>query len=171
MNWSAMASHRILTASGSLLLCATFAWSVHAQAPAAAEEAGLKAARQAIETRQAVYKLIGNNFRVLGDVAKGSTKYDAADLKKRIALVVFLSDMLDDAFPDISNLGEPETKTKPDAWTNRADFEKRLKDLHEHAVVLAQLDARELGPTEAFKANVTALAQDCKGCHDTYRAK
>lgn len=174
MSWISIASRRLAFLGTPLLLGASLAWSVNAQTQTAAAtsgEGGLKAARQAIETRQAVYKLIGSNFRPLGDVLKGSVKYDAADVEKRIARIAFLAGLLDDVFPEFSNIGEPDTKTTADAWLNHADFDKKLNEFHAHALALVQVNATEKDATEAFKAAITALAQDCKGCHDSYRAK
>jgi cytochrome c556 len=56
-------------------------------------------------------------------------------------------------------------------WTNRADFDKRLKDFQAHAAALVQVNATEKGATDGFKAAVIALGEDCKGCHDTYKVK
>ncbi len=125
----------------------------------------------AIETRKAAYTLIGNYFRQLGAVAKGAAPYDEADATKRIARIAFLSTLPGEAFPDVSNVGEPDTKAKADVWTNRADFDKRLKDFQAHAAALVQVNAAEKGATDAFKAAVVALGEDCKGCHDTYKVK
>ena len=54
-------------------------------------------------------------------------------------------------------------------WSDHADFDKKLKDFQAHAADPAEVNAKEKGATDAFKAAVAALAQDCKGCHDTYK--
>lgn len=126
-------------------------------------------ARQAIENRQAVFKLIGNNFKPVGEILRGNSSYESVDVDKYAARVAFLSGFLPDAFPDISQSGE--TQAKPEVWSNRADFNKRLNDFAQHASALSQLVAQHSGNSDAFKAAARAVAQDCKGCHDNYRNK
>jgi cytochrome c556 len=40
--------------------------------------------------------------------------------------VSFLTGLLVEAFPDVSKSGD--TQAKPEVWSNRADFDKRVKD-------------------------------------------
>jgi cytochrome c556 len=127
--------------------------------------------KQAIEARKAAFLLIGQNFKPLGDVLQGKTPYDQAQVRKRAERVAFLANLLPETFPDVSNVGEPGTRTKSDAWTNRADFDKKLKEFSEHTTALAQIAARESSASDAFKAAATVVAQDCKSCHDSYRVK
>jgi cytochrome c556 len=94
-------------------------------------------------------------------------------VQKRLVRVAFLAGILsfNETYPDVSNLGKSETKAMPEVWTNRADFEKKLKDFQDHVASLVHINATEKGATDAFKAAVNAVAQDCKGCHDHYRAE
>jgi cytochrome c556 len=141
-------------------------------APAApAPSAGPSPTKLAVENRKAAFLLIGNYFRYFGAVAKGAVPYDEAEAAKRAARVAFLAVLPEEGFPEGSNVGEPESKAKPDVWSNRADFDKKLKDFEAHAASFVELNAKEKGATDAFKAAVAALAQDCKGCHDTYKVK
>jgi cytochrome c556 len=153
-----------------MILGATLTVTAYAQTPPAAPPAP-SPAKQAIEVRKAVYVLIGSNFRPIGGLLQGRAQYDAAEFQKRIDRIVFLTDLAGEAFPDVSNSGLPDTKAKADVWTDRTDFDKRLKDFQEHAKALSQVNAKEKGATDAFKAAAGALAQDCKGCHDKYREK
>jgi len=142
--------------------------SAHSQTPPAG---GLNAARQAVDERKAIYKLIGANFKPIGNILKGSAQYDATTIQKSIDRVVFLSGLLDEAFPENSNLGDPETKAKADIWTNRADFEKKEKSFQTHALALQKVNETDKGATDSFKTAANAVAQDCKACHDDYRLK
>src|SRR5208337_1439560 len=111
--------------------CALVAHAQNAAAPAqnapAPAAGGANAGRQAADVRKSIFKLIGANFRPLGALLKDGGPYDAADVNKRITRVVFLSGLLNEAFPDNSNIGEPDSKAKPEVWTNHAEFEKKLK--------------------------------------------
>jgi cytochrome c556 len=173
MSWRSLSIRTVSIAGGSVLLAASLALSVDAQTapPSAPSAAPTPAARQAIEARKAAYTLIGRNFRPLGDVLKGTVSYADADVETHIRRIAFLSGLVHEEFPESTNLGEPETKAKPDIWTNRADFDKRLRDLQLHVVALADVNGRDKGPSDAFKAAVTTLGQDCKGCHDNFKAK
>ena len=153
-------------------------WSVAALSAAAgialsahAQQAPTNAGRQAVETRQAVLKLIGANFRPFGDIAKGAAPYDAADAQKRLARLALLADYLKEVFPDQSNLGDPETKAKAEIWSNRADFDKKLNDFQAHVAALQQVNATDKTASDTFKSAIGAVAGDCKGCHETYKAK
>ncbi len=126
-------------------------------------------AKQVIDVRRALFTLIGSNFRPVGDTLQGKVPYDAADLQKRVARVAFLAPQLSEVFPDFSATGE--TKAKPEIWSNRADFDNRLKDFQSHVVALAQVVEKDAGNADAFKAAAAAVGKDCKGCHDEYKAK
>lgn len=140
-------------------------------APAADKQAGPNPGKQAIAVRKAAYTLIANSFKPLGDAAQGKAEYNPADIQKRANRIVVLSEFLDSAFPEASNLGEPDSKAKADIWTNKADFDKKLKDFQEHAAALAKVTATEKTASDAFKEAFGNLAKDCKGCHESYKAK
>ena len=159
----------IHAASASLILSASLVAA--AQSPPPAAPPAPSPAKLAIEARKAVYVLIGSNFRPIGGLLQGRGQYDAAEFQKRIDRIVFLTDLANESFPEVSNSGLPDTKAKAGIWSDRADFDKRLKDFQEHAKALAQVNAKEKGVTEAFKSAAGTLAQDCKGCHDKYREK
>jgi cytochrome c556 len=142
-----------------------------ASAQNAAPPAPPSASKQAVENRKAAFTLIGNYFRYFGAVAKGNAPYDEAEATKRAARIAFLAGIVEDAFPEGSNPGEPDSKAKADVWTNRAEFDKKLKAFQADAQALVDVNGKEKNATDAFKASVAALAQDCKGCHETYKVK
>jgi len=166
MSHSFFTAPRALVVSAALLLGAGFALSANAQSAP-----GPSPARQAVEARKAVFTLIANNFRPLGEVVKGNAQFDPAEVQKRAARVVFLAGLLDETFPDASNLGEPDSKAKPEIWSDRAEFDKKLKDFQSHAAALVKVGATEASATDGFKAAVATVGQDCKGCHETYKIK
>jgi cytochrome c556 len=139
--------------------------------PAEAPRNGPSPSKQAVESRKAAFTLIANSFRYFGAVAKGAAPYDDAQAAKRAARIALLASIPSEAFPDGSNVGEPESKAKADIWSNRAAFDKKLKEFEEHATSLQAVVAKEKGATEAFKTAVAALGQDCKGCHDDFKLK
>ncbi|RYG16403.1 MAG: cytochrome c [Chitinophagaceae bacterium] len=164
---------RQLTFVGAALFACSSAHVFAAEAPAAtpAAAAGPSPAKQAIAVRKATFTLIGNNFKPIGDVLQGKAEYNAAEIKKRAERVAFLSGFLHDTFPEASNVGEPDTKSKAEIWTNRAEFDKKLKEFQEHSATLAQVAAKETSNSEAFKAAAGAVGQDCKSCHEKFKVK
>jgi len=161
---------------GFALLAAASANLFAADAPAAADkpaaaQSNPKLAKQAIEVREAAFTLIANSFKPIGDAAQGKAEYNQADIQKRANSIVVLADFLDSAFPEASNLGEPDTKAKAEIWTKKEDFAKKLADFKEHAATLAKVAATEKTATDTFKDAFGAVGKDCKGCHDAYKAK
>ena len=157
---------RLVAGCTAIVLAGAAALSVNAQN-------GPLAGRRAAEARKAIYTLIETYFAPLGNVVKRSTRYDEAEVQKRVVRVAFLANILsfNETYPDVSNLGKPDTNARPDVWANRQDFEKKLKDFQDHVASLIQVNAAEKSATDAFKAAVNAVAQDCKGCHDSFRAE
>jgi cytochrome c556 len=149
-----------------LILAVPFASMIVAQT---APEPPPNLARQAIENRKAVFTLIGNNFRPIAEILRGNATYESADVSKYSTRVAFLTNLLPEAFPDVSKSGD--TQAKPEVWSSRPDFDKRVKDFSDHAVGLSRVIAQGGGNSDAFKAAARAVAQDCKGCHDNYRSK
>lgn len=155
---------QILRKAACLLILAAPLVSATAQSPAPPN-----AAQHAIDNRKAVFTLIGNNFRPVGEILRGASSYESVEVDKYVARVAFLSGLLPESFPDISRGGD--TRALAEIWSNRADFDQRLKDFTQHAAALSQLASRHGGNSDAFKTAARAVAQDCKGCHNSYRAK
>ncbi len=166
---------RLAAGCAAVVLAGIVAFSVDAQTAAGppAGKRAIEAGRRAIEARKAIYILLETYFGPLGNVVKGSTQYNEVEVEKRLLRVAFLANLLsvDETYPEMSNLGKAETKAKPDVWANRSDFEKKLKEFQDHVASVVQVNAMEKRATDAFKAAVIAVAQDCKGCHDTFRAE
>lgn len=162
-----------------VLLAACSADLFAADAAPAAEKAAEKPAaapapnpgKQAIAVHKAAFTLIANSFKPIGDASQGKVEYNQADFIKRANRIVVISDFLETSFPEAANLGEPDTKTKPEAWTNKADFDKKLKEFQEHAVALSKVVNTEKTASDAFKEAAGTLGKDCKGCHDSYKLK
>ena len=129
------------------------------------------AAKQAVAVRKAAFTLIANNFKPIGEVLQGKAAYNQVDIVKRAERVAFLSLLLDGTFPEASNLGEPTTKSKPEIWAKKADFDKQIKEFQVNAAALAEIAAKESTASDAFKTAAKAVAEGCKGCHDAYKAK
>lgn len=126
-------------------------------------------AEQAIDYRQALYTVLGGNFGPVGQMMAGRMAFNGPDAAKRAARAAQISAMLIDAYPEISKDGD--TKAKPEIWANRAEFDKLNKDLADHTAALAAALAKDGTASDAFKSAATAVGNDCKTCHDKFRAK
>lgn len=165
----------VLLLNSALLLGSVLSFSAHAQQAAAPAALEPNPARKAIEVRKAVFTLIGNNFKPIGDTLQGKAQYDAAEIQKRATRVAFLADFVGEAFPEVSNTGLPDTKAKSEVWSDRAGFDKKVADFREHAATLVKVSATDLSTSKAasdvFKTAAAAVGQDCKGCHEAYKVK
>jgi cytochrome c556 len=145
-----------------VLLAATLACAsvAHAQgAPSKAE--------QALKYRKSVYQVMVWNFGPLSAMAQGKMPYDAAEFATRAERVAALTPMLTEAYPAESQ-GVANSKLKPGMWSNRADFDAKLKDLIERSATLASV--AKGGDLEQSKAAFFDTANACKACHDKYKA-
>jgi cytochrome c556 len=163
-----MRNTKQMAIGSTVLFSLMMSFSVQAQQP---PTPGPNPARQAIEVRKAAFTLIANNFKPIGDTLQGKTPYDAESVQKRATRVAFLADFIGENFPEISNTGLPDTKAKPEVWSDRAGFDKKVAEFREHAATLAKVSATEKSASDAFKAAAAAVGQDCKGCHETYKVK
>jgi len=162
-----MAARHVLIGAAFLSIATAVAANAQTVPPGGAP--GPSPARQAVDARRAAYTLIGANFRPLGAILKGAAPADAAEVNKRATRLAFLAGLLDENFPEVSNLGAPDTKAKAEIWSDRADFDKKLKGFRTDVAALVQVSGAGSGSADAVKAAIAAVGQDCKACHDKYR--
>jgi len=151
-------------------LLSAFTWGAAAEDKAKGVKPALSG-KDAIETRRAAFGLIGKSFKPIGGILKGEVDYNSVDVNELVHRIVFLQGFLHGAFPEDSNLGEPQTKAKAEIWTKKEDFKKRLKEFKANTENLLALASSEKSATGAFKEAAQKVAQDCKGCHDNYKVK
>lgn len=126
-------------------------------------------AEKAIEYRQAVFKVVAGNFGPLAQSAQGKVELQPAAARQYAERLSEISQFARDAFPDISREGK--TRAKPEIWSERAEFDKLLKDLTDATKSLAGVTANAAAKPEEFKAAVGSVGNACKGCHDRFREK
>jgi cytochrome c556 len=160
--------------AGALALAATLAiasTSVDAQTPpaAGAAPAGPTPAERAIEYRQSVFKIVGGNFGPLSQVAQGKAEFKAETAAKQASRLAQIATFIGDAHPDISKEGK--TRALPAIWSNRKEFDQILQDFTAHTKALAEVTENSSSAGEEFKGAVAAVGNDCKSCHEKFRAK
>jgi len=125
------------------------------------------AAKAAIETRQAVFKLIGNQNGPVGGAARAPAP-DLAVIARNAARIQTLADMIPELFT--ANPTAPasvKTRALPVIWTGKADFDAKAAALSKAAAAVAA--AAKSGNVEATKAASAQVGSACQGCHETYR--
>ena len=161
----------VLTKSKAHIVLALGALALGGAVVAQAEAPAAGAGHKAVEERKAVYALVGASFRPLGAILKGDAPYAAAEVNKRLSRLAVLAPYTPEVFSDASNLGEPETKAKPEVWSKRADFDAKQKEFVTDVAALVAVNGKDQALSENFKTALGKAAEDCKGCHDTYRVK
>lgn len=114
-----------------------------------------------VKARQDLMKGIGQNVKILGDMAGGKAEFDAA-------AVAAAKDFITNASTEIAGKFEPQTsdpesEAKPEIWTSWDDFVAKAGALNS---AISALDAASL---DGLKAGMGNVGGACKACHTTYR--
>lgn len=157
-----MLRSRPLTVTAALLaFLGTFAVGVAvAQQPSKGE--------QAVKYRKALYQVIVWDVGPMGAMAQDKMPFDAKDFARRAEHVAYLTPLLADAYPPESREVN-DTKLKPEMWSNRADFDQKMKTLVDKSQALAAV--AKTGDAAKMKAAYFEMGNACKDCHDKYRNK
>jgi cytochrome c556 len=122
---------------------------------------------QAVKYRKAVYQAIAWNFAPMGAMAQGKAPFDAKEFALRAGRVAALTPMLAESYsPDTQSVGG--SKAKAELWSNRADFDAKMKDLVDRSATLATV--AKGGDEAKVKTAFFDTANTCKACHDKYKA-
>lgn len=155
-----MPSHRALRILAPALLAVLTAGAADAQdQPTKAE--------QAVKYRKAVYQTIVWNWGPMSAMAQGKIPYDAAEFQLRAVRVAALAPMVVESFT-ADTQGVAGSKAKPGIWSNRADFDSKMKDLLDRTSALAK--TAQAGDAAKSRAAFLDAAGACKACHDKYKA-
>lgn len=122
---------------------------------------------QALTYRKALYQVMVWNVRPMAAMAQDKIPFNAQEFALRAQRVAEIPPMLAEAYPPESQ-GVANSKLKPEMWSNRADFDAKLKDLVDRSAALAQV--ANGGDPAKTKAAFFRLTDACKACHDKYKA-
>lgn len=122
---------------------------------------------QALKYRKAVYQAIAWNMGPLGAMAQDKAPFDAADFALRADRVAALTPMLAESYiPETKGIAN--SRLKEEMWSNRSDFDGKMKTLVERSARLAQV--AKGSDAAASKAAFFDMANACKACHEKYRS-
>lgn len=122
-----------------------------------------------VEMREEVMKTMGQSAKTIGDMLKGETEFDAAEVNERLAAMQEAIQPFGEYFPEGTELaGENENAAGPAIWTDREGFEAQLAEFKSDidAAVAANPQTRE-----EVAAAFSEVAENCKACHEEYRVK
>ncbi len=129
-------------------------------APAALSHSGVKDA--AVMARMQLMSLVANDMKVLGEMAKGSTPFDAEIVQARAASLE--EHALETVRLFEAPATDPKSEAKPEIWDDWEGFSKSADEMREAAEQLGLIT------TEAeFGAAFRAVGQTCSACHEAYR--
>jgi len=118
-----------------------------------------------LQQRRAAMKEIGEQTDIGAAIAKGQQPFSAA--KAQLIFQTYKDKMVgfEKLFPPGSDTGE--TKATSAVWTDRAGFDAAIAKFKQ-----AVADNAANGVTEAgFKAAFSAVAENCRACHQTYKSR
>lgn len=106
---------------------------------------------------------VGDAMKTLGGMARGQAPFAAATVKQNATTIAERLGESAALFPAGSDKGT--TRAKAEIWANKADFDKIMADGKAAATALAAVTDEA-----AYRPALGALGQNCKACHDKYRA-
>jgi cytochrome c556 len=119
-----------------------------------------------VKYRRAAYQLLSLNFGSLNAMATDKKPYNKDEATRNAEFVALLATVPKSFFGEGT---DKDTKSKPEIWTNRADFDAKMEKMTGEAAKMPAVVRS--GDMAAFKKQAADLGAACKACHDEYRAK
>ena len=140
---------RITTSTLAVLLVAT----------AALAHSGVKDPQ--VKARMAGMSVLGEETKVLGQMAKGATPFNAAKAQAAITKMQVEAKRIPALFEPQAD--DPKSESKPAIWTDWAKFQAHVTALTD---ALARADVSKPG---SLNASVRAIGGACGACHKQFR--
>ncbi len=122
----------------------------------------------ATTTRQAVFKLLGYNMGMIGDMARGRIEFDTAIAERNAKRIAALAPMIPELLAAMDTREfDVVTEALPVIWDKMGEVEMKAQNLVEAANTFAALAAG--GDQRATMGGVRALGGACGSCHDEFR--
>jgi cytochrome c556 len=116
--------------------------------------------QDAIDYRQHIMKTLNEQAAALGEILSGAVPDDNA-IAHMDALALTAATALKAFEPKV-----PGGESKPEVWSQWADFSKRMNDFAQKTAEMAKV-AHAQGKDAGLATVMDALS--CKKCHDSYR--
>ena len=116
-----------------------------------------------VKERMMVMKAMADNTKIIGQMLKGKTSFDANEAKLALERLSSLSLKTPKVFE--VNATDPKSEAKPTIWDEFDEFTKLSKDLAETTEVLAG----SVGTINDLRPALKRVSSGCKACHSKYR--
>ena len=116
-----------------------------------------------VKERMMVMKEMANTTKIIGQMLKKKTPFDANEAKLALERLSSLSLETPKVFK--INASDPKSEARPAIWDEFDEFTRLSKDLAETSLVLAGSinSVEDLGPA------LKGVSTGCKACHRQYR--
>lgn len=121
----------------------------------------------AVSYRQAAFQTIRFNLVDINDMFRGNVPYDLERVQRRAEALTSLTQLPWEAF-NIPGADHASGKVKAALWQNLDDFNQRGDKFVADAAALHE--AAQSGDRRAIQGAFREFANNCKACHDNYRA-
>ena len=116
-----------------------------------------------VKERMMVMKEMAGNTKIIGQMLKGKTSFDANQVKLALERLSALSLETPKVFT--INATDPKSEAMPNIWDEFDEFTKLSKDLAETSIVLAN----SVETIEDLRPALKKVSSGCKACHSRYR--
>ena len=110
-----------------------------------------------------VMKAMADNTKVIGQMLKRKTQFDANEAKSALERLSSLSLKTPKVFT--VNATDPKSEAKPAIWDEFDEFTKLSLELAETSIVLAN----SIENIEDLRPALKRISSGCKSCHSKYR--
>lgn len=117
----------------------------------------------AVKARMDSMATIGQNTKVIGQMAKGAAPFDAE--AARVAAAGIAQEAARTPVLFAAREDDPTTEARSEIWDNFEDFRAKSKAL----VAVAEDAAASIASEEDLRPVMASLGQTCKACHGDYR--
>jgi cytochrome c556 len=118
---------------------------------------------QNVKERMMVMKAMADNTKVIGQMLKRKTQFDANEAKSALERLSSLSLKTPKVFT--VNATDPKSEAKPAIWDEFDEFTKLSLELAETSIVLAN----SIEIIEDLRPALKHISSGCKSCHSKYR--
>ena len=116
-----------------------------------------------VKKRMMVMKEMAENTKVIGQMLKGNTEFNANKAKLSLERLSSLSLETPEAFK--VNATDPKSEAKPAIWDEFDEFTRLSKDLAETTTLLAG----SIYTIDDLRPALRKVSSSCKACHSKYR--
>jgi len=118
---------------------------------------------QNVKERMMVMKAMADNTKIIGQMLKRKTQFDADEAKSALERLSSLSLKTPKVFT--VNATDPKSEAKPAIWDEFDEFTKLSLDLAETSIALAS----SIEIIEDLRPALKSISSGCKSCHSKYR--